>query len=65
MGLGWRPSEALPEAALAEWHARTRFARRVPLEEVRRCLQTRPTPGEWHWAGGPEGGWTAGRAPFP
>ena len=30
------------EAALTEWHARTRFARRVPLEEVRRCLDSQP-----------------------
>ncbi|WP_420597322.1 hypothetical protein [Deinococcus sp.] len=52
------------EAALSEWHARTRFARRVPLSEVVRCLENRP-PGEWHWAGGPGGSWQAGKAAFP
>ncbi|WP_161882546.1 hypothetical protein [Deinococcus alpinitundrae] len=52
------------EAALGEWHARTRFARRVALGEVVRCLAARP-PGEWHWAGGPGGSWQAGKAAFP
>ncbi|MFC4455955.1 hypothetical protein [Deinococcus sonorensis] len=55
-----------PHAALAEWHARTRFARRVPLAEVWRCLEQRPqADGEWHWQGGPTGGWQPGRARFP
>ncbi len=52
------------DAALGEWHARTRFARRVALGEVVRCLETRPA-GEWHWSGGPGGGWQAGKATFP
>lgn len=51
-------------AALSEWHARTRFARRVPLPQVMACLISRPA-GEWHWAGGPQGGWHAGRGAFP
>lgn len=51
---------------LAAWHARTRFARRVPLAEVRRALALHPaTAGPWHWAGGPQGGWLPGKAPFP
>ncbi|WP_407571253.1 hypothetical protein [Deinococcus altitudinis] len=53
------------QAALQEWHARTRFARRVPLSEVVRCLDDRPAQGHWHWAGGQEGGWVEGRAAFP
>lgn len=58
------------DAALAAWHARTRFARRVPLESVRAALLARPSgeglPGAgWHWAGGPAGSWQTGRAPFP
>ncbi|BDP42873.1 hypothetical protein DAETH_28420 [Deinococcus aetherius] len=61
---GLRPGD--PAHALAEWHARTRFARRVPLEAVRVALSQKPdAPGEWHWAGGPQGGWVAGKAPFP
>ncbi|WP_288405309.1 hypothetical protein [uncultured Deinococcus sp.] len=61
---------AAADGALAAWHARTRFARRVPLEAVRAALLARP-PGEiaagreWHWSGGPAGGWQPGRAPFP
>ena len=53
------------QAALQEWHARTRFARRVPLSEVVRCLSLRPAQGNWHWTGGEEGGWAQGRAAFP
>ncbi|CAM3848937.1 hypothetical protein [Deinococcus frigens] len=61
-------TSAQASAFLAGWHARTRFARRVPLDAVRAALQGHPgqqAGGEWHWAGGPEGGWTAGKAPFP
>ena len=51
--------------ALAAWHARTRFARRVPLADIRAALDLRPAGGQWHWAGGPEGGWQPGKAAFP
>lgn len=51
--------------ALAAWHARTRFARRVPLDAVRASLGLHPGSGEWHWQGGPQGAWVPGRAPFP
>ncbi|MFD2610052.1 hypothetical protein ACFSR9_11485 [Deinococcus taklimakanensis] len=51
--------------ALAAWHARTRFARRVPLDAVKAALALRPAQGDCHWAGGPEGGWVEGKAPFP
>lgn len=61
---GLRPGN--PAAALAAWHARTRFARRVPLDAVKAALASRPREeGEWHWAGGPGGGWVVGKAPFP
>ena len=61
---GLRPGDPAP--ALAAWHARTRFARRVPLEAVLGALRQRPAaPGEWHWSGGPGGGWVEGKAPFP
>lgn len=62
---GLSPGSQGVAAALAEWHARTRFARRVPLEEVLRCLGTHPSGGEWHWAGGPAGRWREGKAAFP
>ncbi|SEI76430.1 hypothetical protein SAMN04488058_101551 [Deinococcus reticulitermitis] len=52
-------------SALAAWHARTRFARRVPLAAVQAALTRHPGTGEWHWAGGPGGGWQPGKAPFP
>ncbi|MVN86129.1 hypothetical protein GO986_05065 [Deinococcus sp. HMF7620] len=61
---GLRPTQ--PEAALAAWHARTRFARRVPLEAVKAALAAAPAgEGVWHWAGGEGGDWQPGRAPFP
>jgi hypothetical protein len=63
---GLRPKH--PETVLAAWHARTRFARRVPLAAVLVALEKKPSePSElgWHWAGGEAGGWVAGRAPFP
>jgi hypothetical protein len=66
LGLGLHdPATQQATAALAEWHARTRFARRVPLSQVIERLKLRPQLGEWHWVGGPEGGWKAGRATFP
>lgn len=60
---GLRPAQ--PDAALAAWHARTRFARRVPLDAVKAALANRPAGTECHWAGGEAGGWQPGRAPFP
>ncbi|GMA16100.1 hypothetical protein E5F05_08890 [Deinococcus metallilatus] len=61
---GLRPAD--PTQALAAWHARTRFARRVPLAAVAAALAQKPGEGgEWHWAGGPGGGWVGGKAPFP
>lgn len=59
---GARPTRL--DEALAGWHARTRFARRVPLQDVHRCLASRPD-GDWHWEGGPAGGWKPGKARFP
>jgi hypothetical protein len=62
----WRAARGVGQPdALAAWHARTRFARRVPLDAVRAALGTHPGAGEWHWAGGPAGRWVPGRAPFP
>lgn len=61
---GARPTDE--RTSLGTWHARTRFARRVPLGAVLACLAGRPEgEGEWHWAGGPHGAWRPGRAPFP
>ncbi|CAM4421329.1 hypothetical protein [Deinococcus marmoris] len=59
------PASAQASAFLGGWHARTRFARRVPLDAVKAAVQQHPGGGEYHWAGGPGGGWRAGKAPFP
>ncbi|WP_424949973.1 hypothetical protein [Deinococcus sp.] len=65
VGLAENEAESRQTDALQIWHARTRFARRVPLPEVQRCLRLRPAEGAWHWTGGPEGGWQPGKAAFP
>ena len=62
---GVAPSSRAGADALAAWHARTRFARRVPLAHIRAALDLRPAGGVWHWAGGPGGEWQAGKAAFP
>ncbi|GGJ74451.1 hypothetical protein [Deinococcus aquiradiocola] len=66
------PQHPKADAALQEWHARTRFARRVPLADVQARLASHPALHApdvpwtgWHWAGGPDGAWRPGRAPFP
>ena len=41
------------------WYLRTRFAYRVPLEQVAAVVWTGPR-GDVHWSGGPEGGWRPG-----
>ena len=44
------------------WYLKTRFAYRVPLDEVVEALLRFPGPGH-EWRGGKEGGWVAaGRA---
>lgn len=57
--------QSIGPSGLNAWHARTRFARRVSLEEVRTALQQHPREGEWHWVGGPNGQWVEGKAAFP
>lgn len=63
--LGVSLSSQAGATALAAWHARTRFARRVALSDIRTALEQKPAPGIWHWAGGPGGSWQPGKAEFP
>lgn|GEM_PF-1886207 len=59
-----RPSD--PHAFLLEWHARVRFARRISLEQLERCLECRlESEFSVHWEGGETGGWLEGKALFP
>jgi hypothetical protein len=53
---GSRDAAAL-KRALEPWHARTRFAARIPLEAIAAALATRPEGAGWAWRGGPEGSW--------
>lgn len=53
------------EKVLPAWHARTRFARRVNLQDILHALAQKPTSGAWHWTGGKNGRWQAGKAAFP
>lgn len=52
------------QRGLELWYLRTRFAYRIPIEEVVACLRSHPG-GEAHWQGGPGGGWRPGPAPRP
>jgi hypothetical protein len=52
-------------ADLESWHARTRFAARVPLRAIRAALESKPLEGEWHWSGGERGAWRSGKAKTP
>ncbi|MHA0033659.1 hypothetical protein ACXXDK_01390 [Deinococcus sp. PESE-38] len=51
--------------ALAAWHVRTRFARRVALADIRAALDLRPAGGQWHWAGGRRAAGSRGKPRFP
>ena len=46
------------------WHAKTRFAIRVPLESIRVALENRPN-GRYYWCGGEQGKWCEGKAVTP
>ena len=60
-----RAALATRGSTLESWHARTRFARRIPLSDIKKALTTKPNRGDWHWQGGPNGEWVEGKAPFP
>lgn len=49
---------------LEVWYLKTRFAYRIPLEQVIAALTDYPGPGHY-WSGGPGGGWREGENPRP
>jgi hypothetical protein len=49
---------------LEVWYLKTRFAYRVPFEQVLEALRQRPA-GIVHWVGGPGGGWRRGPVAQP
>lgn len=49
---------------LEPWYLKTRFAYRIPLEEVLACLSSYPGHVH-HWQGGVRGGWVRGENPRP
>lgn len=58
---GWEltePNAAELAATIELWYLRTRFAYRVPLEEVVATLLSKPAV-DAVWHGGPSGGWSA------
>lgn len=59
-----RPDALALQRDLELWYLRTRFAYRVPLEQVVAALLRCP-PGEVHWRGGPQGDWHEGPPPTP
>lgn len=50
--------------ALELWYLRTRFAYRIPLEQVAERVFASPE-GDVHWEGGPDGAWRPGPPPDP
>lgn len=46
------------------WYLKTRFAYRVPLEQVVEVIMGYPGSGHY-WRGGREGSWTKGENPRP
>ena len=54
------------EADLLSWHQQTRFAYRVSLEAIVRCLNAVPDiKHDYYWLGGPEGDWFEGKTSQP
>ncbi|MEJ2288673.1 MAG: hypothetical protein P8Y02_08515 [Deinococcales bacterium] len=49
---------------LEVWYLKTRFAYRVPFEQVLDAVRRRPD-GPVHWEGGPDGAWRPGPAATP
>ena len=65
--LGALEADRTPEAlhnVLEVWYLKTRFAYRVPLEQVIAVLMEYPGPGHY-WSGGKEGSWLTGGNPRP
>ena len=46
------------------WHAKTRFAIRIPMALIRAAVECRPS-GNYHWRGGKQGRWCEGKAVTP
>ena len=46
------------------WYLKTRFAYRVPLDQVITTLMEYPGPGHY-WSGGRDGSWLRGQNPRP
>ena len=45
------------KGGLELWYLKTRFAYRIPLENVVKTLASAPRDGAWVWQGGPDGSW--------
>ena len=46
------------------WYLKTRFAYRIPLDQVIEALMEYPGPGHY-WTGGRGGDWRPGQPPLP
>jgi hypothetical protein len=51
-------------SVLELWYLKTRFAYRIPLDDVIEVLMSYPGPGHY-WTGGPGGDWERGENPRP
>lgn len=59
-----RPEREELRATLEVWYLKTRFAYRIPLDEVVEALLRYPG-GQHHWNGGKDGRWVEGQPPTP
>ena len=63
LGLALEDTAAL-RSGLELWYLKTRFAYRIPLEDVVAALKSYPG-GDCFWRGGRAGGWQRGSTPKP
>jgi hypothetical protein len=62
--LDGKSDRAVLRSVLELWYLKTRFAYRIPLDDVVAVLLRYPGPGH-QWRGGPEGEWVVGEEPAP
>lgn len=56
----------ITEDDLTSWHKQTRFAYRIALNEIVKCLNGLPSmQDDYYWQGGVSGTWVEGKTPHP
>jgi len=56
----------ITEDDLTSWHKQTRFAYRISLKDIVRCINELPDLDvDYYWQGGVSGSWLQGKTPHP